>query len=71
MLERIALFMGIAGLFLILASLAYGLLEAKWKSKAFRWLVGLGVLLILGSWVMFIIPESRLGGGSAVEAPAD
>jgi len=58
MLENIALFTGIVGLLLIVFSIAYGLLAAKWKSKAFGWLMGTGVILIIGSWVLFIIPET-------------
>ncbi len=56
MVEKIALFTGILGLFLIVLSLGYGLFAAKWKSKAFGWMVGVGVVLIIGSWVLFIIP---------------
>ena len=56
MLKTIALFTGIIGLLLIGVSLAYGFLATKWKSKAFAWLIGVGVLLIIGSWVLFLIP---------------
>lgn len=56
MLEEIALYTGVLGLFLIIVSLGYGLIAAKWKSKAFGWMVGVGVALIIGSWVLFIIP---------------
>lgn len=56
MLKTIALFTGIIGLLVIGASLAYGVLATSWKSKAFAWLMGVGVLLIVGSWVLFMIP---------------
>ena len=59
MLKTIALFTGITGLLLIGASLAYGLLATKWKSKAFAWVIGIGVLLIIVSWVLFMIPSPR------------
>ena len=55
MLKTIALFTGIIGLLLICVSLAYGFLATKWKSKAVAWLVGDGVLLIIVSWVLFIV----------------
>ena len=55
MLKTIALFTGIIGLLLIGVSLTYGLLAAKWKSKAVAWLIGDGILLIFVSWVLFII----------------
>ena len=35
MLEKMALYSGIAGLSFIVLSLAYGLIAANWKSKAF------------------------------------
>lgn len=56
MLKTIALFTGIIGLLLIGVSLAYGLLATKWKSKVLAWLIGVGVLLIIASWVLFIVP---------------
>ncbi len=65
MLEQIALFTGVLGLLLIVFSLLYGLIGAKWKSKAFGWLMGIGITLMIGSWVMFIIPEPSQGSGSA------
>ncbi len=55
MLETIALFTGVIGLLLIGVSLAYGYLATKWKSRAVAWLMGDGVLLIVVSWVLFII----------------
>ena len=75
MLKSIALFTGIIGLSLIGASLAYGLLAAKSKSKAFAWLIGVGVLLIIVSWVLFIMIDQSLelatsGGFGAVAAPS-
>ncbi len=56
MIEKVALFTGVLGLLLIILSLAYGLLATNWKSRAFGWLMGVGVILIIGSWVLFIIP---------------
>ena len=55
MLKTIALFTGLIGLLLIGVSLAYGFLATKWKSRAVAWLIGDGVLLIVVSWVLFII----------------
>jgi hypothetical protein len=56
MLKTIASFTGIIGLLLIGAALAYGWLATRWQSKALAWLIGVGVVLITVSWVMFIIP---------------
>ena len=47
---------GFIGLSFIGTSLAYGLLATKWKSKAFARVIGIGVLLIIVSWVLFMIP---------------
>lgn len=55
MLKTIALLTGVIGLLLIGVSLAYGYLATKWKSRAVAWLIGDGVLLIVVSWVLFII----------------
>jgi len=54
-LKTIALFTGIIGLLLIGVSLAYAWLATNWKSRAVAWLIGDGVLLIIASWVLFII----------------
>ncbi len=59
MLNAIALFTGIMGLFLIGVCLAYALLGTSWKSKAFKWLISIGVLLIVVSWVLFIVPYAE------------
>jgi hypothetical protein len=56
MLKTSAQVVAIIGLLLIGVSLAYGLFATKWKSKAVAWLIGVGVLLIIVSWVLFIIP---------------
>lgn len=55
MLKAIAMFTGIIGLLLISVSLAYGFLATKWKSRAVAWLIGDGVLLIIVSWVLFVV----------------
>ncbi len=60
MLNAIALFTGIVGLLLIGGSLAYGLLQTRWQSKSFGWLISIGVLLIIVSWALFIIPHAEL-----------
>ena len=59
MLKTIALFTGVIGLLLIGVSLAYGFLATKWKSRAVAWLIGDGVLLIVVSWVLFIILNAQ------------
>ena len=55
MLKTIALLTGIIGLLLICISLAYGFFATKWKSRAVAWLIGDGVLLIIVSWVLFVV----------------
>ncbi len=58
MLNTVALFTGILGLVFIVLSLAYRLLGTQ--PKTCGWLVSIGVLLIIASWVLFIIPEAEL-----------
>lgn len=60
MLKTIALVTGLIGLLLIAVSLTYGFLATKWKSKAVAWLIGDAVLLIIVSWVLFIILYAHL-----------